>query len=107
MKQNVMYLDYVISNSPYPVVVLTHHLPSNQLTSEKFKNSPFNPCFSLNCEFLIRPPVVAWIYGHSHEQNIKTINNINLFCNPIGYPNENPLANYERCFFFYEFRYMY
>lgn len=38
--------------------------------------------------------VVAVVYGHTHKQSI----NGKYFCNPIGYPGQNPEATVKRTF---------
>ncbi len=50
------------------VVVISHHVPSQSLISERYKGHPSNLCFVTNLDEMIRPPVRAWICGHSHHQ---------------------------------------
>ncbi len=50
------------------VVILTHHVPSQSLIPEIYKNHPSNLCFVTDLDEMIAPPVRAWICGHSHHQ---------------------------------------
>ncbi len=52
------------------VVVLTHHMPSYSLISEKYRHHPVNFCFASNLDEMIRSPIRAWICGHSHQQQV-------------------------------------
>lgn len=70
------------------VLILTHYLPSFQLIHEKYQGNPMNICFASNCEELIKPPVKAWICGHSHTGVTLEINGTLCTLNPYGYPGE-------------------
>jgi hypothetical protein len=50
-----------------PAVVLTHHLPSYAFVASRYASSPINFCFASRCDDLLRPPVRAWIAGHTHS----------------------------------------
>jgi len=40
----------------------------------------------------------SWIYGHTHTPSNVIINEISFLCNPIGYPNENSILNFQKSF---------
>jgi predicted MPP superfamily phosphohydrolase len=83
------------SNSDKKIVVLTHHLPSYSLINEKYKHyAEYNQYFASSSDELIKPPVVAWFYGHTHFASKSFINNVIVTCNPIGYSRENKNANF-------------
>lgn len=75
-----------------PAVVITHHLPTFDLIASRYQGSPLNPCFASDCEELIRPPVRAWIAGHTHagaHRNWTVDGEVIRGCvNPRGYPGE-------------------
>lgn len=71
------------------VIVLTHYLPSFNMIHEKYEGNPFNYAFATDLEHLIRPPVCAWLCGHSHTAVEYGINNVFCALNPYGYPGEN------------------
>lgn len=76
-------------------IVITHHMPSFQLIPEKYrKYGKINQCFASDSDRLIRPPVAAWIYGHTHTPGAATINRVPCLTNPVGYPGENVAPDY-------------
>lgn len=70
-------------------IVLTHYLPSYSLIAEKYKGHFLNACFASDCEDLMRPPVIAWICGHSHMGVQTEIHGVQCHMNPFGYPGED------------------
>lgn len=81
-----------------PVIVITHHLPTYQLISARYQQSPINFCFASDCRHLLRDPVRAWICGHTHTAMNYTAEtrrgHILLGVNPRGYPNETTHSGY-------------
>lgn len=78
-------------------VVITHHLPSEDLIDVKYKTNkmrPYNQWFASDLSSLFNPNVKLWVYGHTHEPNIQQINGVQFICNPIGYPKERTNINY-------------
>ena len=72
-----------------PAVVVTHHLPSFQLIAARFANAGrINAAFASDVEELIKPPVAAWIAGHTHVGAHAHINGVQVCVNPAGYPSE-------------------
>lgn len=78
------------------VVVLTHHLPTPQLTPVRYRGLPLNSCFATDCSHLLRAPVKAWLCGHSHGAVTLTAGE-GVLCslNARGYPGgEAPVPGY-------------
>jgi hypothetical protein len=75
-----------------PAVVVTHHLPSYDFIASRYAGSPMNFCFASSCDYLLRPPVRAWIAGHTHTAVHRhwTVGAdvIHGVVNPRGYPGE-------------------
>lgn len=79
-----------------PAVVLTHHLPSYAFVASRFAVSPVNFCFAGRCDDLLRPPVRAWIAGHTHAAVHRhwifgegsARETLHGCVNPRGYPGE-------------------
>jgi predicted phosphodiesterase len=72
------------------IVVITHHLPSFSLINPRFADSPLNVCFASECSELLKDPAVkAWIYGHTHDAQIKRIGGTIAAVNAHGYPSEH------------------
>ena len=69
-------------------IVITHHMPSFTLINPIYKGNPINSYFASDCDYLIKPPVQLWAYGHTHHRANHNINGVELICNPKGYPSE-------------------
>jgi predicted phosphodiesterase len=83
-------------------VIITHHQPSQSLIHEKYKTakmSPYNQWFYCDMDEFIKQnnhKILAWIYGHTHTPLTTYMYNVPMCCNPIGYPNENPINDYTK-----------
>lgn len=76
-----------------PAVVLTHHLPTFDLIASRYQGSSLNAAFASTSDDLIRPPVRAWICGHTHTGAHRSWQHddgsVTLgVVNPRGYPGE-------------------
>lgn len=88
-QESVSFLTKTINESPSPVIVLTHHLPSYVMIHPNYKHSPYNPHFASSLDHMFRPPVKAWVCGHSHGFKEETIHGIPCLLNAVGYPLEH------------------
>ena len=81
--------DYDSSN----IIMATHYLPSFQLIEEKYLKRGIQATsrFATDLEYLIKPPIYAWLCGHSHSVINKKINGIYCGINAYGYKNEKDL----------------
>jgi predicted MPP superfamily phosphohydrolase len=85
-------------------IVITHHMPSSSLINVKYKTlqmRPYNQWFYCDMDELIGiygNKIKYWIYGHTHTQSNVVINDIPFLCNPIGYPNENAVLDFQQIF---------
>jgi len=79
------------------VVVLTHHTPSTNGTSNpiyKDDREGLNCCFSTDLTHLLQPPAVTWACGHTHWNFDMTVPNneggggVRLCSNQRGYPGQ-------------------
>lgn len=81
-------------------VVITHHLPLNELVLEKYKEPDmlkYNQCFSADMRDVFEnknSTIKSWFYGHTHTKSTQNIFGIKFLCNPIGYNGENKLNEY-------------
>lgn len=81
------WLATTIDDSTAPqIIVLTHHAPSSLMLGENSKQ--FERYYSSSCEHLFKPPVIAWISGHTHECVDVRINGIQSVSNCFGYPGQ-------------------
>jgi len=86
----------------YKIIVLTHHSPLLQNTSdEKFEKLETNYAFSSDQSILMKD-VYAWVYGHTHynhKNNSFKYGNTTLISNQLGY-QDNYDKNYDKNFYF-------
>lgn len=91
--KNIEFIeDTIYKSKDIDCVMITHHLPSFNLIDKKYSQGPYqlyNQCFASNSDMLIKSPIKAWIYGHTHMKSNKKINDVICVSNPIGYPGEN------------------
>jgi len=65
-------------------VVVTHHLPSMQSVSDRFKMSILSACFASNLDDMFGRSAL-WIHGHTHDSLDYVQNSTRVLCNPRGY----------------------
>ena len=84
-------------------VVITHHLPSRRLVSERFwpkdGSDGANGGFASNCDNMIavHEPWL-WVHGHTHDTIDTQLWKTRIVCNPCGYRGEwsSPFNSYMR-----------
>lgn len=92
-KQSLQIKQYV-ELSEKPVIVITHHLPSRLLVSERFKanGEGINGGFVGCCEsWLQYKNPKLWIHGHTHDYintELEEFGGMKVICNPLGYRGE-------------------
>lgn len=80
------------------VIMITHYLPSYQLNHPKYaKYVEHFHCFSSHSDDLIRHPVKAWIFGHTHTIVEEELYGVSCVANPIGYKGENQNVSFIKC----------
>ena len=85
-------------------IIITHHMPSESLINIKYNTPqmlPYRQWFYCNMDDLIEingNKIKYWIYGHTHTPSNVIINEIPFLCNPIGYPNENNILDFQKIF---------
>ena len=93
------WLEEQLNDHPeQPTLVMTHHLPSFECIADEFVGKPMNSCFASDLDELFVPPVKAWVAGHTHTPMIKEVNEIPVYINPAGYPNEHRKYNRKATF---------
>jgi len=74
-------------------IFLSHINPINldAYFDKRYRNEDSNTFFSFNGKPFIRNGSIKyWFYGHTHNRFRGEFVKTKLFCNPLGYPNENP-----------------
>src|SRR5579859_2382922 len=83
------FYDLLMNTEVQDSIVVTHHLPSNFSTPDKFKGSPTNHFFMTDMSKAIafkRPKL--WLHGHTHDACEYKLFDTRVICNPRGYPFE-------------------
>jgi len=82
--------DKVENSSAEHIIVVTHHVPSFQLSSLDFKGSRINGAFTVELgKYIETSPIEYWIYGHSHRNIDKIIGKTRCVTNQLGYVSHN------------------
>jgi Icc-related predicted phosphoesterase len=69
-----------------PVVVMTHHAPSQQSISERYARSGLNPAFASNLDNLVGwSNAKLYVHGHLHENCDFVLGSTRVVCNPRGH----------------------
>ncbi|MDR2914297.1 MAG: metallophosphoesterase [Tannerella sp.] len=72
------------------IIVVTHHVPSFQLSSPDFAGSRINGAFTIELSNYIATSSIAyWIYGHSHRNIDRVIGRPRCVTNQLGYVFHN------------------
>lgn len=71
-------------------VVITHHLPSFSLIDPKYRGSASTAYASGLHDLIEMKKPKVWMYGHTHSKRMDEIRGTRTYCNPHGYPRENP-----------------
>ena len=74
------------------VWIASHHSPSYQSISPKYKMETTNGSFCSDLDDLIlnHPQIKYFSHGHTHSSFRYRIGECEVICNPKGYPGENP-----------------
>lgn len=97
----VAFIEKEISNTDDPCIVLTHHAPlfsdekNNRYTADpKYLHGENNNAFHNDLLRFLKPPVSAWLYGHTHYTSSFNINDVIVATNQLGYSNEEKFIKY-------------
>jgi predicted phosphohydrolase len=102
-KLNRSCIDFLESIHHEKCILITHYIPSESLIDVKYKTKeylPYNQWYYCNMDHFIeknKHSLTCWIYGHTHTPSSVWIHDIPFVCNPIGYPNENSVLDFNKC----------
>jgi Icc-related predicted phosphoesterase len=96
-------------NSKSSILVITHHLPLQELTHPKYLTEEYkalNSAYASDLSLLMEStksnpytdsshPIKHWFCGHTHEMTKATHYGIQFFINPMGYPRESRVTKTE------------
>jgi predicted phosphohydrolase len=97
----IEFLENILQNNEN-CIIITHHVPSYFLIDKKFKSEEmllYNQWYYCDMDGIIetnKNKIKCWIYGHTHIPSNIIINEIPFVCNPIGYPNENSVLDFQK-----------
>lgn len=78
------------------IVVVTHHVPSFQLSSPDYAQSKINGAFTVElASFIEGSPIEYWIYGHSHRNIDQVIGKTHCLTNQLGYVFHNEHLSFD------------
>jgi Icc-related predicted phosphoesterase len=67
-------------------IVITHHLPSVESVSARFRGGPLNRFFvSPLDELILKRQPALWVHGHTHASVDYPLGHTRIVCNPFGY----------------------
>lgn len=92
----VEHIEESICADNRPTVVVTHFMPTARAIAPEWVTvgRPLNPYFCSNLEYLLRPNVKLWTFGHTHSSADFVVESTRFCCNPRGYTSrENPHWN--------------
>lgn len=80
--------------SDSPVVVVTHHAPSERSVHPKYAGQILNRAYYSDMDAVVEASGAAlWVHGHVHTNFDYAIGGTRVLCNPHGYPRDNPDFN--------------
>jgi predicted phosphodiesterase len=94
----IMSLENELGNGEKPLIVLTHHAPTEECNGAKFKYSKFTSAFVNSLPSSIwqeNTPMIAWLYGHTHQNMRFEKNKVVIATNAYGYDRERLRVPYE------------
>lgn len=95
--EHTRWLANKLKDIQVPTVILSYYAPLLAFVEEEWVQDPENSLHAPELESLLRPPVVAWLFGHCHKKIEYTYSwssttgqetNVLLTNNPHGYPKE-------------------
>jgi hypothetical protein len=83
-------------NAERKTVVVTHHVPSFELSSPDFAGSRINGAFTTELgDYIADSKIDYWIYGHSHRNIERTIGSTKCVSNQLGYVSHNEHIDFD------------
>lgn len=98
-KLTLQWLTLILSEDSRKTVVVSHHPPSRQSITERFRHALIqNGAFTSNLDQFIadHPQIALWTFGHVHHAHRYYIENTLCVANPYGYPGETTGFNSNR-----------
>jgi hypothetical protein len=97
-EENVKFLQNIIKNAQYPLLICSYYSPFTWTYEEDWLQEPSSAIIDRECEELITYPILSWIVGHNHYPIQYTRRyytttgyqgSVLFVSNPRGKPNQN------------------
>jgi hypothetical protein len=97
-EENVKFLQNIIKNAEYPLLICSYYAPFTWALEEDWLQEPSSAVIDRELEELITYPIITWITGHNHypiEYNRRYFTStgyqgsVLFVSNPRGKPNQN------------------
>ena len=107
-RKDIDFINQTLSKATEPTLVVTHYAPSLRCVNGSVKDFLKKYDYAQDLEYMFRPPIKAWIFGHIHQDYDFTVpysssmfglGNIRLLCKPYGKPSD-PHMNISKAFRF-------
>lgn len=96
-KQFIINTIEKFKNCDKKIILLTHHKINWDVYGD-FNRLWTNYAYQNHCNFLLKPPVVLAIHGHTHKKYDKIINGVRVVSNPFGYICNDEQYEYDNDF---------
>ena len=91
--ENMLWLNDKIHLSKNKKIVVTHYLPSYEFCMDSYKYLFANSLFASSLDYLIKPPIKYWLFGHTHDNFMIKKNNVYCCVNALGRKKKYDLKN--------------
>jgi len=107
-KKDREFINQTLSKTTQPTLVVTHYCPTLRCVSESLQDTLKQYDYAQDLEFMFRPPIKTWIFGHLHQQHdfilpysssMFGLGGVRLLCKPYGKPSD-PQISVPRAFRF-------
>lgn len=101
-EESVKYIEQCVvaaDEAKMPVVVLTHHAPLHEGTSDPVYE--VDSSASTDLSYLFSPCIKLWAFGHTHYSCDFVYRSTRVYSNPRGY-DEDSEAEHDDCFEWYD-----
>ena len=94
-EESKKYIEKTLEKTCKPAIIITHMVPSYDLTHEKYRNKKNLQFFNADMNDIINKNrhIKAWFYGHTHMVSVNKFNNTFCCCNPLGTYKKNKNLN--------------
>jgi predicted phosphodiesterase len=95
-KEDLKFFENVLKDyNLYHIVCISHHAPLVKMNG-KYEGNEVSTGFCTDLSRLFKPPLAAWICGHTHQSICIKENNISCVSNCLGYKFEQGFTGYRK-----------